>query len=229
MNLVDELSEPPPPGSVLAGLPVFALPNVVFFPSMMLPLHVFEPRYRDMVAHAIRGDRRLAVALLRPGWEPDYYGAPSVHSVFTLGEIVRHEELPDGRSNVLLRGLARVRVLEEERTGLGFRTMRVQVAVTEADAAEAELLARHLATVRQLFSARGGAVQRMASQDTELLFSSDLAAEIVLDAIAAANPAPSARKQEVLEEPNLVRRAELVASLLAELLSMSPGDPNDES
>ena len=229
MNELGEPGDAPEVGSVIAGLPVFPLPNVVFFPHMMLPLHVFEPRYRDLLRHVVAGDRRLGVALLRPGWEPDYYGAPRIHDMFCVGEVVGHEELADGRSNLLLRGLARVRVLEEEHTGLPFRTMRVRVEGAPPVGSGRDLLARHLATVRQLFSSRGGAISRMGADDMDLLFSSELPPEIVLDAIAAANPAPSPRKQEVLEETNLLRRAELVASLLADLLSIAPGDVADES
>ncbi|MFQ5521288.1 MAG: LON peptidase substrate-binding domain-containing protein, partial [Candidatus Methylomirabilia bacterium] len=91
-----------------ARLPVFPLPNVVFFPHTMLPLHIFEPRYREMVADCLTGDKRLAVVLLKPGWEADYYGRPPVYPVAGAGEITQWESLPDGRYNILLRGLGRI-------------------------------------------------------------------------------------------------------------------------
>ena len=94
-------------------IPIFPLPNVVFFPHTLLPLHVFEPRYRQMLADCLAGERRLAVVLLKPGWEEDYYGRPAVHSVAGAGEIIQSEMLPDGRSNIVLRGLGRV-VIDEE-------------------------------------------------------------------------------------------------------------------
>ncbi len=94
-------------------IPIFPLPNVVFFPHTLLPLHVFEPRYRQMLADCLAGERRLAVVLLRPGWEEDYYGRPAVYSVAGAGEIIQSEMLPDGRSNIVLRGLGRV-VIDEE-------------------------------------------------------------------------------------------------------------------
>lgn len=92
---------------------LFPLPSVVFFPDSLLPLHVFEPRYRQMVHDALESDGLIAVALLKPGWESDYQGTPEIHEISTLGQIVRHEQLPDGRSNILLRGLRRIRPVEE--------------------------------------------------------------------------------------------------------------------
>jgi len=86
-------------------IPVFPLPNVVFFPQIVLPLHIFEPRYREMVRDAARGPRLIGMALLREGWQQDYHGAPPIYATGTVGEMVRMEELPDGRFNIVLRGL----------------------------------------------------------------------------------------------------------------------------
>jgi hypothetical protein len=94
-------------------IPIFPLPNVVFFPHTLLPLHIFEPRYRQMLADCLFGGRRLAVVLLRPGWEAEYYGRPAVYSVAGAGEIVASEGLPDGHSNILLKGLGRI-IIEGE-------------------------------------------------------------------------------------------------------------------
>lgn len=89
---------------------VFPLPDVVFFPETTLGLHIFEPRYRQMTEDALGSDRLLAIALLRPGWEADYYGSPPVHEVACAGVIEEHLRLPDGRFNIRLRGLARIRI-----------------------------------------------------------------------------------------------------------------------
>ncbi|MBV9497422.1 MAG: LON peptidase substrate-binding domain-containing protein, partial [Acidobacteria bacterium] len=62
------------------SLPLFPLPNLVFFPNTRLPLHIFEPRYREMIADALDSDQRFGIVLLRPGWQDDYYGAPAVHT-----------------------------------------------------------------------------------------------------------------------------------------------------
>lgn len=89
---------------------VFPLPNVVFFPGTSLGLHIFEPRYRAMIAEVLAADRLLAVALLSPGWEQDYYGAPPMHPIAGAGVIEEHQRFADGRYNLRLRGLGRVRI-----------------------------------------------------------------------------------------------------------------------
>src|SRR3954464_9067572 len=95
-------------------LPLFPLPNVVLFPNVFLPLHIFEPRYREMVADALAGDRMLGMVLLRPGWEHTYEGRPAVYPIGCSGVITHFEKLPDGRYNIVLRGLDRFRIIDED-------------------------------------------------------------------------------------------------------------------
>jgi Lon protease-like protein len=94
-------------------IPIFPLPGVVFFPETALPLHIFEPRYREMLADALAGDRILGVQLLDPAGRPDAAGRPAVHEIGCAGEIADHETLPDGRSNILLHGVFRYRIERE--------------------------------------------------------------------------------------------------------------------
>src|SRR5262245_59267664 len=104
-------------------LPLFPLPNAVLFPNVFLPLHIFEPRYREMVADAVASDRMLGMVLLRPGWERDYEGTPPIFPVGCSGVITHLERLPDGRYNIVLRGLEWFRIAEENRQ----RSYRVAV------------------------------------------------------------------------------------------------------
>src|SRR5580765_6957446 len=97
-------------------LPIFPLPNVVLFPNVFLPLHIFEARYREMVSDAIAGDRMIGMVLLRPGWEHDY------------------ERLSDGRYNIILRGLERFRILEEDPSRIYRRAIVERVADGGLDA-----------------------------------------------------------------------------------------------
>jgi uncharacterized protein len=96
------------------AIPLFPLPNVVLFPNVFLPLHVFEQRYRDMVTDALDGDRLIGMVLLRPGWEGNYEGRPPVYPIGCAGLITHHERLPDGRYNIVLRGLEKFRILSED-------------------------------------------------------------------------------------------------------------------
>lgn len=106
-------SERTEPFPIPNRLPVFPLPNVVFFPKTYLPLHIFEPRYRQMVADAARGHRCIAMALLKEGWEEDYYGNPAIYPTLCVGRIMSAQPLSDGRSNILLQGLDRCDIQEE--------------------------------------------------------------------------------------------------------------------
>src|SRR5258706_14355947 len=94
-------------------VPLFPLPNVVLFPRAVLPLHIFEERYRAMTADVLGSHRQVAMALLRPGWEKDYYGRAAIEPVVCVGTILSHERLADGRYNFLLQGHTRARGVEE--------------------------------------------------------------------------------------------------------------------
>src|SRR5215470_7185187 len=99
--------------SALAALPIFPLPNCVLLPGGLLPLHVFEPRYRELTRDCLAGQRLMAVARLQPGHEAAYFGRPPVHDLAGLGRIICSDELADGRFHILLRGIGRVRIVEE--------------------------------------------------------------------------------------------------------------------
>jgi Lon protease-like protein len=106
---------------------LFPLPNVVLFPHVTQKLHIFEPRYRQMTADALAGDRLIAMALLRPGWEADYEGAPPVWPAVCVGRIVAHKRLPDGRYDLQLQGLSRARIEEELHSDKLYRRARVRL------------------------------------------------------------------------------------------------------
>jgi hypothetical protein len=95
-------------------IPLFPLPNVVLFPNVFLPLHVFEPRYRQMVTDALSGERMIGMVLLQPGYEADYEGVPAIYGVGCAGLITHVERLSDGNFNIVLRGLERFRIVGEE-------------------------------------------------------------------------------------------------------------------
>ena len=107
-------------------LPIFPLPDLTFFPHTLLPLHIFEARYRAMIVDALARDRRLAVVRLRPGYETDYAGKPAVYDVAGAGEIVKCERLPTGRYNLVLKGDTRVRIQSELPTDTLYRLVRAE-------------------------------------------------------------------------------------------------------
>ncbi len=173
------------------------------------------------------GDKRIAIALLAPGWEPHYYGAPDIHPVMGLGEVISHNELADGRSNILVRGLARVHVLEEQHTGLEYRTVRARVA--PAPAAPSDQLDRHLATVRQLFAHVVTRIPHVDLSEAEVLFQEGTDPVLVLDAIASATPGAPQDKQSLLAEACVERRAMMLADLLADVVTGTLGGKPSEN
>src|SRR5579864_2561484 len=106
-------------------LPIFPLPNVVLFPNVFLPLHIFEPRYRDMVADALKTDRLIGMVLLQSGWQRNYEGRPRIYPIGCSGVITHTDKLSDGRYNIVLRGVQRFRVLEED-DQLSYRRARIE-------------------------------------------------------------------------------------------------------
>lgn len=118
------------------AVPIFPLPNVVLFPNVFLPLHIFEPRYRQMVAESLEGDRIIGMVLLRPGYRDDYEGTPPVFATGCTGVISHHERLDDGRYNIVLRGLEKFTIQGEEPPAPG-RLYRSAVIAPVHDAASA--------------------------------------------------------------------------------------------
>ena len=96
-------------------LPLFPLPSCVLLPHATIPLHIFEPRYRQMTADALAGNRMISMAMFDgPAWKQDYHATPPLRDHVCVGYIVRHEDLPDGRYNILLQGLCRAKIELEE-------------------------------------------------------------------------------------------------------------------
>lgn len=104
---------------------LFPLPNLVLFPHVMQPLHIFEPRYRCLLEDALASDRLIAMALLAPGWESDYEGRPPLCPMACLGRITTYHRLDDGTYNLLLLGLQRVRLVKENEPCKAYREAEV--------------------------------------------------------------------------------------------------------
>jgi Lon protease-like protein len=191
---------------------LFPLPNLVLFPHVVQPLHIFEPRYRQLMADALKGDRLMALALLRPGWEEDYHRCPSIYPVVCVGRIFQEEALPDGRYNLLLRGLHRARVIEELHTDKLYRQARVSL-LTEVPVSflpTEQCLRRRLGEqVTSWFSNQSATVGML-----HRLLESDLSLGALCDIFSFALPLHNEFKQRLLEEVRVEHRAR---SLLAHL------------
>ncbi len=125
-------SEQEPAFPIPDRIPVFPLPNVVFFPKTYLPLHIFEPRYREMIADTTVRGQCIGMALLKEGWEQNYDANPPMFDVGCVGRIVSMQRLPDGRSNILLQGLRRYEI-REQFYDKPYREARVTLKEEESD------------------------------------------------------------------------------------------------
>ena len=199
---------------------LFPLPNLVLFPSVIQPLHIFEPRYREMMADALNGDRLLALVLLRAGWEETYHLRPPVHAVACLGAISNEERLSDGRYNLLLHGLRRIRIVEELPPAKLYRSARVELLEDVAPAAEEECPLREELGRRVPAWFAGHAA---AMQQAQQLFETGLPLSALCDIFGFALPLPTEGKQLLLEELDVTRRARL---LLTQLDEQKPPDPS---
>jgi hypothetical protein len=202
-------------------IPLFPLPNVVFFPRMALPLHVFEPRYRAMVRDATRGSRLIGMVLLRAGWEQDYEGRPPIFAVGTAGELVHMDELPDGRFNVVLRGL-RAFTIQGELDRAAYREAAVAWLERPSDRLPAGTRTAILELVRR-YMARAG---RALGPDT--LEEPALDDEQLVNFFAQHLDLPVVEKQALLEGVTLgerARRLQDVLSFQLEELRANPGRP----
>ncbi|HEV8318823.1 MAG TPA: LON peptidase substrate-binding domain-containing protein [Vicinamibacterales bacterium] len=113
------------PGALPATIPIFPLQDVMLFPNVLRPLLIFEPRYRAMVADALKGDRIIGMVMLRPGHEAEYEGRPPVYPIGCAGVMTDVEQLPDGRYTIVLQGLVKFRIAGEDQSR-PYRLARVE-------------------------------------------------------------------------------------------------------
>lgn len=191
---------------------LFPLPNLVLFPHVVQGLHIFEPRYRQLMADALAGDHLVALVLLQPGWEDEYDAKPAIEPVACLGRVTWHEELADGRYNLRLRGLARVRLVEETPTDRLYRVARGEIApdVVPADLGRLKNLRRALAEVVLPHFDSDPAARQRATE----LFQGEQSLGHVCDVLAYSLPLPLEIKQGLLNEPHADIRAEMMTQVM---------------
>jgi Lon protease-like protein len=195
-------------------VPVFPLPSLVLFPDTIVPLLIFEDRYRVMVKDALEGDRLIAMALLKSGWETQYTGTPAFHDRVCVGSIVGHEKLQDGRYKMLLYGLFRAEVLEEVPSGeTPYRRARVQItpdAVREAEALEID---ERMHRVLSMVPGRRGHIGRLRRLANDVR-GPDGGVGRLADATAEAADLEPDDRYRLLAEPDVLRRLDLLIAML---------------
>jgi Lon protease-like protein len=198
------------PASALSELPIFPLPHVVLFPQAMLPLHVFEPRYRAMLKDCLAAHRHIAIAVLKYPSEKDESGQPRILPVAGVGLVVEDQSLPDGRSNILLHGRGRVR-LEELPFVPPYRRARAAILDDVVCTTSPEERTALLATVRAF-------LHDVRQEDATFSFRlpENVETSVLADLCAHHLIAHDLTRQRVLEELDPRERVRIVTMELAQ-------------
>jgi Lon protease-like protein len=201
---------------------LFPLPNLVMYPHVMQPLHIFEERYREMLEDALAGDGLIAMALLEPGWETDYESRPPIEEFACLGKVVAHHRLDDGHYNVLLLGVERVRIARELDPLRSFRQAKVEIVedcYDFAKLADREVLQDRLVTS---FRKHLPCACQLPEQLEDML-SRHLPLGLLTDLASYALPLDIEVKQKLLAEPRVgVRARMLLAQIQQQFAGQKP-------
>jgi len=187
--------------SLPSTIPIFPLDDLMVFPNMLRQLHIFEPRYRAMVADALKGDGIIGLIQLRPGYEANYEGRPPVFAIGCAGVIAKSEQLPDGRYNLVLRGLVKFRILSEDQSR-PYRLARVETIPEDPDDQERAALGKQRERLLAL-SPSGSEPPPRAFSDAD-----------VINALAQYAPIDPLQRQELLEPEGPLLRSEALIELL---------------
>jgi Lon protease-like protein len=204
---------------------LFPLPEVVLFPHAILPLHVFEPRYRQMTEDALAGDGLLTMAQLRdPSADPaGALGAPPVEVFGGLGRIIQHERLPDGRFHLLLLGRRRVRLLREVPTDKLYRVAEAEILDDVGDTNSHDSRRGLLIELFRHVWLR----ERGVDREMTAIVQSPLPLGTLTDIIGHALGLPPAQKQALLAEPHVGRRVDHLIGVLRPIVRRSLREARD--
>ena len=194
---------------------LFPLPDLVMFPHVMQPLHIFEPRYREMLNEALDSDGLIAMSMLAPGWELDDEDRPALLPHVCLGKVITHHRLDDGRYNVMLLGMRRGRIIAESPSDRMFRRAEVEllddVYPVENGASRGAVQAALTKIFHQsLPIPKGGAAEGPVKE----LLASEIPLGVLTDLVSFALPLDVELKRRLLADSDVDRRA---AALLKSL------------
>jgi Lon protease-like protein len=188
-------------------IPIFPLPNTVLFPNVFLPLHIFEPRYRSMLSDALQGDRIIGMVLLQPGFEANYEGRPPVYTIGCAGVVTHAERMDDGRFNIVLRGIQKFRIKEEDHSR-AYRLAHVEPLAEQPTPEETEALRKQRTRLEALLVA---AIERAGSGPK---FPPAIPDEDLVNALAQYLQLEPLERQALLEREGILSRCRGLIELL---------------
>ena len=206
--------------------PIFPLPSVILVPGILVPLHIFEPRYRQMVADAVVAGGAFAMAMPVPGEEGDDPRVPRIHPIVGLGRIIQHKVNPDGTSNIVLAGAAKMRVVREIPSSRLYRTVEALPVVDVVPDPDDEVAA--VALTHELLDVLSR-IPEIDDGDRAGLLA--LPPGAAIDIIIARLPIAAAEQHRMHADSTVARRVASVRRVLSRLagaaypLDIQPGDP----
>lgn len=203
-------------------VPIFPLPDAVFFPHTLLPLNIFEPRYKAMVADVLESGGLMGVVQLRPGWDADYFGSPPVYKVFGVGRIAEAERYEDGRYDILLSGLYRAHMIREIDHEV-YRQAEVEILPDEIPAGSADAVRDVHEILQEILLRLSGAlppdVKLFSGDDLQRLGPGELT-----DIMASLFVTEPYERQSLLAETNVSRRQQLLRVQIQAMINSSYTD-----
>ena len=203
--LVRVLQQPASPPVIPSEIPLFPLPETSLFPAVSRPFLIYEPRYREMIADALKGNRIIGMVRLRPGFEKDYEGRPPIYDIGCAGTIEEYEQLPDGRYVILLRGLITFRIVTEDQRK-AYRLARIEAIpelLKDEDRATLSTLRNRVEKALVTLLPLGVDPPDPSLEDDEFV-----------NIVAQNLGMPEATRQDLLERNNVLERARALADLL---------------
>jgi len=195
-------------------VPVFPLSNVVLFPYVLLPLHIFEERYKRMLHDTLSRDKLISMALLKPGWEKDYYHSPEVYEMSCLGRVISTEYFKDGRANIILYGLKRVQIVKFLETNQ-YRIAEVNIIEEKSEASD-ELYREH---IEALLTKWNGSMKE-DQKNHRIEINTSISLDKLTDTLSTLIVSNVFERQQLLEEINPAKRAEIIIRCLETRLEL---------
>ena len=203
--VVRALQQPASPSAIPSEIPLFPLPETSLFPGVSRPFVIYEPRYREMIADALKGNKIIGMVRLRPGFEKDYEGRPPIYGVGCAGTIEEYEQLPDGRYVILLRGLTTFRIVSENQRK-PYRLARIETVpelLKDEDRATLSTMRNRIEKALVTLLPLGVDPPDPSLEDDEFV-----------NVVAQNFGMPEATRQELLERNSVLERARALAELL---------------
>ncbi|MGI9518948.1 MAG: LON peptidase substrate-binding domain-containing protein, partial [Pirellulaceae bacterium] len=191
------------PSNFTGVVKLFPLPNLVLFPGVIQPLHIFEPRYRKLMEDAISSDQVIAMAMLKPGWENKQAQQPELYKTLCIGKIVTHAQLPDGRYNLLLLGAKRARIIREIAADQPYRLADVQLIEAADESHQGVDAQRIREQAIHIFEELTAVDSELDHESIANLLHDDLPFGLLLDLMTFSSGLPLEQQQSVLETVNI--------------------------